>query len=68
MDRPDLFAELGLRPLAVNGIVHGPDGVVFGRRPPARSISRVSGNCPQPAAWTMTRPDRRARSTYWPRY
>ena len=33
MDRPALFAELGLRPLAVNGIVHGPDGVVFGRRP-----------------------------------
>ena len=29
MDCPDLFAELGLRPLAVNGIVHGPDGVVF---------------------------------------
>jgi len=33
MDCHELFAELGLRPLAVNGIVHGPDGVVFGRRP-----------------------------------
>lgn len=33
MDQHHLFASLGLRPLAVNGVVHGPDGVVFGRRP-----------------------------------
>ena len=33
MDRPELFGELGLRSLAVNGVVHGPDGVVFGQRP-----------------------------------
>jgi hypothetical protein len=30
--RPDLFAELGLRPLAVNGIVRVRDGVLIGRR------------------------------------
>ena len=33
MDRPDLFDGLAQRPLAVNGIVLGPDGLVFGRRP-----------------------------------
>jgi hypothetical protein len=33
MDRPDLFDGLAQRPLAVNGIVQGPDGLVFGRRP-----------------------------------
>ena len=45
MDCPDLFAELGLRPLAVNGIVHGPDGVVFGRRP--------AGAVYQPGQWQL---------------
>jgi 8-oxo-dGTP pyrophosphatase MutT (NUDIX family) len=45
MDRPDLFAGLGLRPLAVNGIVHGPDGVVFGRRP--------AGAVYQPGQWQL---------------
>jgi 8-oxo-dGTP pyrophosphatase MutT (NUDIX family) len=33
MQRPHLFHSLGLRPLAVNGIVLGPQGIVFGRRP-----------------------------------
>jgi 8-oxo-dGTP pyrophosphatase MutT (NUDIX family) len=45
MDCPDLFSELGLRPLAVNGIVHGPDGVVFGRRP--------AGAVYQPGQWQL---------------
>ena len=33
MARHDLFAVLGQRSLAVGGVLHGPDGVVFGRRP-----------------------------------
>lgn len=33
MSRPALHAELAIRPLAVGGVLHGPDGVVFGRRP-----------------------------------
>ena len=33
MHRHDLFPLLGIRPLAVGGVIHGPDGVVFGRRP-----------------------------------
>ena len=33
MDRHDLFPVLGLRSLAVGGVVICPDGVVFGRRP-----------------------------------
>jgi hypothetical protein len=37
MARPDLHAALGIRPLAVGGVLHGPDGVVFGRRP-ARAV------------------------------
>ncbi len=45
MDRPELFAELGVRSLAVNGIVHGPDGVVFGRRP--------AGAVYQPGLWQL---------------
>ena len=32
-ERPELFERLRLRSLAVNGLVIGPDGVVFGRRP-----------------------------------
>ncbi|MEJ0016731.1 MAG: NUDIX hydrolase [Acetobacteraceae bacterium] len=32
MECPDLFAELGVRPLAVCGLVHCADGVVVGRR------------------------------------
>ncbi len=50
MDRPGLFGELGLRPLAVNGVVHGPDGVVFGRRPTGAVYQPGSGNCRRPAA------------------
>jgi hypothetical protein len=45
MERPALFAELGLRPLAVNGILRGPDGVVFGRRP--------EGAVYQPGQWQL---------------
>jgi hypothetical protein len=37
MARPELHTLLGIRPLAVGGVLHGPDGVVFGRRP-ARAI------------------------------
>ncbi len=33
MRRPDLHRELGIRSLAVNGVIVGPDGVVLGRRP-----------------------------------
>ncbi len=37
MQRPDLHPQLGVRPLAVGGLIYGPDGVVFGRRP-SRSV------------------------------
>jgi hypothetical protein len=30
--RPDLFAELRVRPVAVSGLLRCPDGIVFGRR------------------------------------
>jgi hypothetical protein len=33
MDRNELFQVIGARPLAVGGVIAGPDGVVFGRRP-----------------------------------
>ncbi len=33
MDRPALHAALGVRPLAKGGLILGPDGIVFGRRP-----------------------------------
>jgi hypothetical protein len=33
MERHDLFRLIGARPLAVGGVIVGPDGVVFGRRP-----------------------------------
>lgn len=33
MNRNELHALLNIRPLAVGGVIHGPDGVVFGRRP-----------------------------------
>ena len=32
MERPDLFGALGVRPLAVCGVLRCADGVVFGRR------------------------------------
>lgn len=35
MEDPALFSALGVRPLAVCGVVHGAPGVVFGRRHPA---------------------------------
>jgi len=37
MRRPDLHPALGIRPLAVGGIITGQDGVIFGRRP-TRSV------------------------------
>jgi hypothetical protein len=37
-----LHPVLGIRPLAVGGVVIGPDGVVFGRRP-ARAIYQADG-------------------------
>jgi len=45
MDRPDLFAELHVRPLAVNGALHGPDGVAFGQR--------QAGAVYQPGQWQL---------------
>jgi hypothetical protein len=33
MRRPEFFQLLGIRSLAVNGVIVGPDGVVLGRRP-----------------------------------
>ncbi len=37
MNRHELFAVIGARPLAVGGVIRGPDGVIFGRRP-ARAV------------------------------
>ncbi len=37
MNRHDLFSIIGARPLAVGGVISGPDGVIFGRRP-ARAV------------------------------
>ena len=34
MVRPELYEQLGVRSLAVGGAILGPDGIVFGRRPP----------------------------------
>jgi hypothetical protein len=45
MDRPQLFAALGVRPLAVNGVILGPDGLLFARRPP--------GAVYQPGLWQL---------------
>lgn len=45
MERPELFAHLGQRPLAVNGIVQGPGGVVFGQR--------AAGAVYQPGQWQL---------------
>ena len=33
MHRADLVHLIGARPLSVGGVIHGPDGVIFGRRP-----------------------------------
>jgi hypothetical protein len=33
MHRADLFPLIGARPLSVGGVIHGPDGIIFGRRP-----------------------------------
>lgn len=43
--RHDLWPVLGQRSLAVGGVLHGPDGVVFGRRP-ERAIY-------QPGEWQL---------------
>jgi hypothetical protein len=45
MERHDLHAVLGVRPLAVGGVIMGPDGVVFGRRP--------VGAVYQPGQWQL---------------
>lgn len=45
MARHDLFPVLGQRSLAVGGVLRGPDGVVFGRRP-AHAIY-------QPGEWQL---------------
>ncbi|HEX3351099.1 MAG TPA: hypothetical protein VHS58_23635 [Acetobacteraceae bacterium] len=46
MDRPDLFDDLRLRPVAVNGITTGPDGVVLGRRPDRAVYQAGLWQCP----------------------
>jgi hypothetical protein len=53
MERPELFAELGLRPLAVCGVLRCANGVGGGI--PRRSIRRGCGNCHRLAAWTPAR-------------
>jgi hypothetical protein len=45
MEAPELFEALGLRPPAVCGVVHGPDGVAIGRRPAAAVY--------QPGLWQL---------------
>ena len=45
MERPALFAALGVRPLAVNGTIAGRNFVVFGRRP--------DGAIYQPGEWQL---------------
>ena len=45
MRRPDFFPLLGVRSLAVGGVIVGPDGVVFGRRP--------AGAVYQPGEWQL---------------
>jgi hypothetical protein len=45
MEDPTLFEALRLRPLAVCGVVHGPEGVAIGRRPPAAVY--------QPGLWQL---------------
>ena len=45
MERPELFAALGLRPLAVCGVLLCADGVAFGRRHPAAVY--------QPGLWQL---------------
>jgi hypothetical protein len=45
MEQPALFDDLRLRPLAVCGVVHGPDGVAVGRRPQAAVY--------QPGLWQL---------------
>jgi len=45
MERPALFAALGLRPLAVCGVLRCADGVPFGRRHPAAIY--------QPGMWQL---------------
>ncbi len=51
MARHDLFPWLGQRSLAVGGVLHGPDGVVFGRRP-ARAVYQA-GEWQLPPAGTV---------------
>ena len=51
MARHDLFPLLGQRSLAVGGVLRGPDGVVFGRRP-ARAIYQA-GEWQLPPAGTV---------------
>lgn len=43
---PSLFAALAIRALAVNGVVEGPDGIVFGRRDPGAIYQPGLWQCP----------------------
>ncbi len=43
---PSLFAALAIRALAVNGVVEGPDGIVFGRRDPSAVYQPGLWQCP----------------------
>ncbi len=53
MRRPDLHPALGVRPLAVGGVITCPDGVVFGRRP-TRSVYQA-GEWQLPPAGSVDR-------------
>ena len=59
MRQPELYDALRVRPLSVGGVIIGPDGVVFGRRP--RHSVYQSGQWQMPPAGsidlTAARPD-----------
>jgi hypothetical protein len=46
MRRPELFEALGVRPVAVNGVITCPDGIVFGRRDPGAVYQAGLWQCP----------------------
>lgn len=59
MARHDLFAVLGQRSLAVGGVLRGPDGVVFGRRPDRAIYQAGEWQLPPPPEPWMAAPSGR---------
>ena len=57
--QPSLFGALGIRAVAVNGVVRSPDGIVFGRR--AASAVYQAGLWQCPPAGSVERRDEVAR-------